>query len=197
MKYNLMGFSFNKIILSTFLVLSLTCVSNTKVSALENLADVEQQLLEIKLPDLPKVDNPDPYFLSPDEIYKVELILRLGTRKVEVYEKDKLIASFPVAVGKQGWETPTGDYEVIQMIKDPAWQNPWTGKVIPPSPDNPLGERWIGFWTDGKNFIGFHGTPGEHLIGQAVSHGCVRMKNKDIKVLFDLVSLGISVKVVK
>ncbi len=59
-----------------------------------------------------------------------------------------------------------------------------------PGPKSPLGERWIGFWTNGKNTIGFHGTSGEHLIGQAVSHGCVRMRNADIKAMFDMVEVG-------
>ncbi|WP_448572469.1 L,D-transpeptidase, partial [Trichothermofontia sp.] len=67
--------------------------------------------------------------------------------------------------------------------------------VIPPGPDNPLGPRWIGFWTDGKNFIGFHGTPNESLIGQAVSHGCVRMRNQDIQALYAQVEMGTPVVV--
>lgn len=118
------------------------------------------------------------------------LVLNLQQRKVYVYEGDKAIASYPVAIGKKGWETPKGNFKVIQMVKNPIWQNPWNGKISPPGVNSPLGERWIGFWTDGKNTIGFHGTPGEHLMGQAVSHGCVRMRNKDVKAMFELVQIG-------
>ena len=157
----------------------------------------EKLLWEMNPPDLPPLRNSSAYLFKADEVFNVKLVLRLGKKVVEVYEKDKVVASFPVAVGKQGWETPQGEFEIMQMVKDPSWQNPWSGKVTPPGPNNPLGERWIGFWTDGKNFIGFHGTPGEHLIGQAVSHGCVRMRNKDIKQLFELVSMGTPVTVVK
>jgi lipoprotein-anchoring transpeptidase ErfK/SrfK len=118
------------------------------------------------------------------------LVLRLRERKVYVYQENKIIGSYPVAIGKKGWGTPTGDFKVIQMIRDPAWKHPWNGNVVAPGPNNPIGERWIGFWTDGKNFIGFHGTPAEQLIGQAVSHGCVRMRNKDVKALFEQVAIG-------
>jgi hypothetical protein len=63
----------------------------------------------------------------------------------------------------------------------------------PPGPENPLGARWIGFWTDGNNAIGFHGTPHEHLIGQAVSHGCVRMRNTDVIELYERIRVGAQV----
>jgi lipoprotein-anchoring transpeptidase ErfK/SrfK len=118
------------------------------------------------------------------------LVLVLGERRVYAYQEDKVLASYPVAVGKKGWETPTGNFKVIQKVKDPVWQNPWNGKIIPASLNGPIGIRWIGFWTDGKNTIGFHGTPGEHLLGQAVSHGCVRMKNKDVVALFEMIESG-------
>ncbi len=134
--------------------------------------------------------------LSPSTIrFQFSTNTVLKQRKVEVYQGKELVASFPVAVGKKDGKPPQGKFNVIQMIKNPAWEHPWNGKIFPPGPDNPLGQRWIGFWTDGKNYIGFHGTPQESVIGQAVSHGCVRMKNKDIKKLFQLVSFGTPVTV--
>jgi lipoprotein-anchoring transpeptidase ErfK/SrfK len=53
----------------------------------------------------------------------------------------------------------------------------------------------VGFWSDGNNVIGFHGTPEEALIGQAVSHGCVRMRNADVAEFFDRVQVGTPVVV--
>lgn len=143
-------------------------------------------------PALPQLGDPRDFL--PDEA-RTRLVLRLGDRRVYVYRGDEAVASYPVAIGRSGWETPRGSYEVIQMTKDPAWRHPWEGYVIPPGPDNPLGPRWIGFWTDGKNYIGFHGTPNESLIGQAVSHGCVRMRNQDIQALYAQVELGTPVVV--
>lgn len=127
---------------------------------------------------------------------ETRLVLKLKERRVYVFQGDKKVASYPVAIGKKGWETPTGQFQVIQMVEHPVWQNPWNGTIIPAGPNSPLGERWIGFWTDGKNYIGFHGTAGEHLIGQAVSHGCVRMRNKDVKALYQYIKMGTPVVVV-
>ena len=125
-----------------------------------------------------------------------KLVLNLKQRRVYAYNEDKVLMSYPVAIGKKGWETPTGNFKVIQMVKDPVWQNPWNGKIVPASPKGPIGERWIGFWSDGKNTIGFHGTPTVKSLGTAASHGCVRMRNEDVKVLFEVVTPGLPVVVV-
>jgi lipoprotein-anchoring transpeptidase ErfK/SrfK len=136
-----------------------------------------------------------PEAILPEPVYQVRLVIRLSERKVHVYRGDTLEVSYPVAVGRQGWETPTGQWEVLSMIEHPEWRNPFTGEVIGAGPSNPLGERWIGFWTDGENYIGFHGTPNEASVGTAASHGCVRMYNHHVRELFQVVALGTSVTV--
>lgn len=123
------------------------------------------------------------------------LLLSLSERHLYLYKEGRMQGAYPVAIGKAGWETPTGIFTVIEKIDKPAWENPLTGAYIPAGPNNPLGSKWIGFWTDGTNHIGFHGTPNEGAIGWAVSHGCVRMRNRDIVALFDLVDVGTTVKV--
>lgn len=123
------------------------------------------------------------------------LVLQLSQRQLYVYRGDTLETMFPVAVGRAGWETPTGRFAVSYMLENPGWTNPFTGEVMPPGPSNPLGERWISFWTDGQNEIGFHGTPNRGSIGQAASHGCVRLYNEHIRELYDLVTPGTVVTV--
>ncbi|MEO0491269.1 MAG: L,D-transpeptidase [Cyanobacteria bacterium J06659_2] len=120
----------------------------------------------------------------------VRLVLRLSDRRVYVYRGDELEASFPVAVGRAGWETPTGEFEVFSMVEEPGWTNPFTNEVMPPGPDNPLGDRWIAFWSDGNNLIGFHGTPSRDSVGRAASHGCVRLYNEDVRQLYAMVEVG-------
>ncbi|CAN1210660.1 L,D-transpeptidase [Tumidithrix helvetica PCC 7403] len=171
-------------------------VRSPLISQLQSATDT----LKIDLADLMKPEFPD---LSSDLLLQelndnraTHLVLSISERQVYAYQDDRILKKFPVAVGKGGWETPTGEFKILRMIRNPAWQSPWTGDVIPPAEDNPLGLRWIGFWTDGKDTIGFHGTPNESLIGQAVSHGCVRMKNRDIVALFELVEIGMTVKVI-
>jgi lipoprotein-anchoring transpeptidase ErfK/SrfK len=126
----------------------------------------------------------------------VNLVLKLNEKQVYVYKGDKIIAKYPVAIGKKGWETPTGEWQVMEKIKNPAWTSFKTGEVVAAGRENPLGQRWIGFWTDGRDVIGFHGTPDIKSIGTAASHGCVRMLDRDVKALFPLVQVGTTVKVV-
>jgi L,D-transpeptidase ErfK/SrfK len=144
------------------------------------------------VPELPPIQ---PTFPDSSIHSEIRLVIRLGNRRVYVYRGDELQFSYPIAIGKPGWETPTGSYEVISMLENPGWTNPFTGEIVAPGAENPLGERWIGFWTDGRNTIGFHGTPNRRSVGRAASHGCIRMYNEDVRALYEIVSLGTSVKV--
>ncbi|WP_442940633.1 L,D-transpeptidase [Nostoc sp.] len=126
---------------------------------------------------------------------KRQVVVDLSDRRTYVYAGDEVIASYPIAVGKKGWETPTGSFQVIHMRHYPIWRHPITGKVFEAGTDSPLGDRWIGFWSDGRNEIGFHGTPDIDLVGTAVSHGCLRMRNSDVRLLYEQVSLGTTVLV--
>lgn len=145
-------------------------------------------------PEAPKLLDQMPID-AESRVANRRLVIRLDQRRVYVYEGETTLVSYPIAVGREGWETPKGEFTVFQMIKDPSWQHPWNGSIVPPGPDNPLGRRWIGFWSDGVNAIGFHGTPNESLVGQAVSHGCIRMKNADVATLFAMVGNGTVVTV--
>lgn len=126
-----------------------------------------------------------------------KLVVDLSDRRVYMYRQNTVVASYPIGVGKKGWETPIGTFEVMHMQKFPAWQHPITGKVFAAGPNSPLGERWIGFWSDGHNEIGFHGTPDSELVGSPVSHGCLRMRNPDVRLLYEQISLGVPVQVRK
>ena len=125
------------------------------------------------------------------------IVVDLSEAKVYSYWGNQLLASYPVAVGQPGWETPTGTFKVQYKKRNPIWKQPITGDLIPSGPNNPLGDRWISFWSDKRHQIGFHGTNKENLVGQAVSHGCLRMRNADIKALYEQVNLGTPVIVRK
>jgi len=123
------------------------------------------------------------------------VVVDLSDRRAYVYNSDVVIASYPIAVGKKGWETPTGNFRVMYMQHDPIWRHPITDQVFEPGPNSPLGERWIGFWSDGRNQIGFHGTPDIEVLGTAISHGCLRMRNPDVRLLYEQVGVGTPVVV--
>jgi lipoprotein-anchoring transpeptidase ErfK/SrfK len=186
-----------KLCLGSVVVLSVVQQQATASIATQDVAGsaatTEIDLPAIKLPELPPLGEPDQFL--PSEEIPTRLVIKLKDRRVYVYQGDQMKTSYPIAIGKAGWETPTGTFEVRQMIQNPSWEHPWTGEVVPPGPENPLGSRWISFWTDGRNQIGFHGTPNEDLVGQAVSHGCIRMRNQDVQALFEQVTVGTPVTV--
>ena len=126
------------------------------------------------------------------------LEISITHHQVTLYQAETKIKSYPVAVGRSGWETPSGNFQVMEKLKNPIWIHPLTGEVVPSgTSQNPLGHYWIGFWTNGQNWIGFHGTPDSSSVGRSDSHGCIRMYNKDIEELFSRVNVGTPVTVVQ
>jgi len=140
----------------------------------------------------PNRNAPDDYLPAATPV-ATQLVLRLSERRVYVYGREQVLASYPVAIGTAATPTPVGEFEVFQMVVDPVWQSPWTGEVFPPGPDSALGLRWIGFAEQANGVIGFHGTPTLSSIGQAASNGCVRLRNEDVLALFGHVHLGMTV----
>lgn len=137
-----------------------------------------------------------PEMVLPEET-ALHITIDLSDRRLTLSQGDTVLRTVPVAVGRASFPTPTGEFEVQQMIRDPSWMNPFTQEVIEGgSPNNPLGRFWIGFWTDGNNWVGMHGTPNPESVGTAASHGCVRLYNDDIQALFAQVSMGTPVTVV-
>lgn len=118
------------------------------------------------------------------------VVVSLSERRVQVYQGNQLLDSYAIAVAKPGWETPTGTFQVLEMEPNPTWVHPITGIAVPPGGDNPLGAAWIGFLSNKAGEIGFHGTNQEELIGEAVSHGCLRMRNEDVKALYSHIATG-------
>ena len=128
------------------------------------------------------------------------LVLRLGERRLYLVDNAPHTPdeSFPIAVGRKGLETPVGQFRVEEMIENPEFLKMASGivvKRIPPGPTNPLGERWIGFAHGDGWTIGIHGTPNPELLGRAVSHGCVRMRNADVIAVYERVQIGTPVHV--
>ncbi|MBW4695730.1 MAG: L,D-transpeptidase [Lyngbya sp. HA4199-MV5] len=149
------------------------------------------------LPPLPSLDSlpTQPEASQPEATLSVRVVVKLSQRRVYLYQGDRVLAKYLIAIGKQGWETPTGNFQVLSKEKNPVFKSFRTGRLIYPGPDNPLGVRWIGIWTDGKTQIGFHGTNQEEFLGQAVSHGCIRMRNRDVTAMFEQIHLGTVVRV--
>lgn len=129
------------------------------------------------------------------------LVLRLNERRLYLMQDGDAVPveSFPIAVGRAGTETPTGRFQVEEKIEHPDYlkldpaDRSHVLKRVPPGPDNPLGERWMGIAHGDGWTVGIHGTPHPELLGQAVSHGCIRMRNADVIRLYDRVEIGTAV----
>ncbi|MFM9958059.1 MAG: L,D-transpeptidase family protein [Phycisphaerales bacterium] len=110
------------------------------------------------------------------------------------------IKSFAVGLGEQG-STPTGAFIVKPKSKlvNPKWVNPRTGeKFAADDPKNPIGERWLGLdGTDATTKLlsgyGIHGTIEPESIGQERSMGCVRLADRDVEFVYELLFEGRSV----
>ncbi len=106
----------------------------------------------------------------------------------------------PIGIGREGWQTPEGLFYVLRKIEEPTWQVPMTIRqenpelpdYVPPGPDNPLGQFWIGL-SVGK--IGLHGTNRPYGVGRRVSHGCIRLYPEDIRSLYARVPLDTPVRI--
>ena len=91
--------------------------------------------------------------------------------------------------------TPTGTFRVLNKVVNPQYQSTKSGNVNATiGPNGPLGDRWIGFHSQGSNQFGIHGTPSAWAWavqqGAAVTHGCVRMLGDHVRLLFDRVAVG-------
>jgi lipoprotein-anchoring transpeptidase ErfK/SrfK len=114
-----------------------------------------------------------------------QVLVSIPDRKLVVLEGGKVIRTFPVAVGATVSPSPRGEFKIVNRIANPTYYHP--GVVIPAGADNPIGTRWLGLNRKG---YGIHGTSEPKSIGKAASHGCIRLRNRDMEQLFRMVSVG-------
>ena len=113
------------------------------------------------------------------------IVVSIPDRKLAVIEGDRIVRIFETAVGAPKSPSPTGVYKIVNSIADPTWYT--KGKVVPPGKCNPLGTRWLGLSCRG---YGIHGTNRPNSIGRNASHGCIRMRNREVEELFKMVAVG-------
>jgi len=110
--------------------------------------------------------------------------------ELRVWLGDMCLAVYPVGLGASN-STPEGTFVVEKKLKNPPYQpqhKPRSEFRPGGHPENPLGTRWI----DIGNHYGIHGTIDPASIGGNVSEGCIRMHNRDVEALYDLLVPGVS-----
>jgi lipoprotein-anchoring transpeptidase ErfK/SrfK len=113
------------------------------------------------------------------------IVVSIPDRKLALIEDGRVVKVYPTAVGRATSPTPSGTFTIVQRISNPAWYG--AGKVVAPGKSNPLGTRWLGL---SRKSYGIHGTNEPRSIGRNASHGCVRMRNRDVEDLFARVAVG-------
>lgn len=103
--------------------------------------------------------------------------ISIGKHELKLYDGNRVLKTYPIAVGKMVTATPVGTYIIINKQ---------------PNPGGPFGAFWMGL---SRPHYGIHGTNNPSSIGKSVSHGCIRMHNEDVLELSSLVLLGTTVKI--
>ena len=128
------------------------------------------------------------------------ILVNQGAHTLSLYDRDKLLARYPVCIGSPRWPTVIGEWAVVKAEKNPTWYNrgsTWAENMpdsLPPGPGNPLGTRAI---TLNGGGVLIHGTTDGWSIGRSVSHGCIRMYIGDVEQLFEHVYIGMPVYIIK
>ena len=147
-------------------------------------------------------------FVLPDAP-KRGVILNIASKRLFYYPKPaegelQQVHTYPIGIGRVGWETPLGETTVVAKAKNPSWWVPASVRrehaemgdplpsIVPPGPDNPLGTRVLKL-----NMPGYliHGTNQPYGVGMRVSHGCVRLYPENIEFLYGLVEIGEAVTI--
>ena len=146
----------------------------------------------------------------------VRVFVSVKDQRLDVMRGREVVASYPVSTAANGigfeegsFRTPTGRFRIAEKIGDgaPLWAvfraRKATGEIAREGPGEDLVLTRI-LWLDGldeqnanthSRYIYVHGTNHETLLGSRASHGCVRLSNRAMVQLFDLVSVGTPVEI--
>jgi len=115
---------------------------------------------------------------QPDGTDAVYLYINLWENRIYLKDhKDNILYSYRIAPGAKDTPSPVGIFRVIHKSKD------WGGG---------FGSRWLGLNVAWGTY-GIHGTNRPESIGRYASHGCFRMRNREVEKLYELVPLGSTV----
>jgi lipoprotein-anchoring transpeptidase ErfK/SrfK len=112
----------------------------------------------------------------------MRLVASLSNRELSVIEHGEVVRTYGIAVGRPSHPTPTGSFRTGDIVWNPSWTPPptdWARNKTyqPPGADaNPMQGVKIYFRAP---YYFIHGTNNPGSIGEAASHGCIRMTADD------------------
>ena len=129
------------------------------------------------------------------------IIINIGDLRLYYFQENNIIKTFPIGIGRSGWETPLGNAIIIDKKENPIWippesvreEDPELPKVVAAGPDNPLGTRAI--YLSMPSYL-LHGTNKPYGVGMKVSHGCIRLYPEHIEELYNLVKINTKVNII-
>lgn len=129
------------------------------------------------------------------------IVVNLSEMRLYYFPDAAHVMTFPIGVGREGWETVEGTTFVTKKRDHPVWippdslraEDPTLPAFVPSGPDNPLGDYALNL-----GFPGYliHGTRLPRSIGRRSSHGCMRLYPEDIEKLFNAVAVGTPVNII-
>ncbi len=148
-------------------------------------------------------------YLLPDAP-REGIVLNIASKRLFYFPplaegQPRQVITYPIGIGRVGWETPLGEANVIAKARDPHWYTRLSVRqehaemgdplpsIVPPGPDNPLG-RFV-LKLDLPGYL-IHGTNQPYGVGMRVSHGCVRLYPENIEALYPMIDLGVPVRIV-
>ncbi len=148
-------------------------------------------------------------FVIPD-VPREGIVLNIASKRLFYFPKlaadqPQVVKTYPIGIGRVGWETPLGATRVVAKAANPTWYVPVSIRreheelgdplpaAVPPGPDNPLGAYVLQLEMPGYLI---HGTNRPYGVGMRVSHGCVRLYPENIELLYELVDIGEPVRII-
>ncbi len=139
------------------------------------------------------------FWILPPSQYE-QLVINVAELRLYFFDKaSATVQTYPIGIGDEGWETPLGTFYINEKRPNPTWYIPaslqakYGMAVMPPGPQNPLGEFMMKF---SAGAYGIHGTAMPWGVGRLVSHGCIRCYPEHIRILYPQVPLGTKLEII-
>lgn len=154
--------------------------------------------LNVWIPDPGTVVRLPTQFILPDGARR-GLVINVPEMRLYDFTRGHEPEAFAIAIGDEIDPSLIGEFRVGARRVNPAWnvpasiraKKPELPAVVPPGPENPLGDRWM---TIGNTSYGIHGTNNDWSIGRQATHGCVRLYNDEMIRLFERAPTGTPIR---